>query len=155
MVFFIFHQDYKPNQDLELSFNSFKFGIPMHVAFICKWSFWDGFWTPLEWFSPKKNHEWLPTIIATLFSYHTRSHSTSDYPCPWSGSFFNKDQALMWNFSHCHGGNIVSNHKSCFMLSISQFFPTQFSLHQFGITIKYGCETIIHYVKCTLDFHHD
>jgi hypothetical protein len=91
----------------------------MHATFICKWSFWNGFWTPLELFSPKRFRDCLSTIISTLFSYHTRSNSTLNYPCPWSGSSFNHDQVLMWNLSHCHGGNIISNHKLCFMPLIS------------------------------------
>jgi len=35
--FLLFFEDYKPDQDLELSFDSFKL-VPMHVAFINKWS---------------------------------------------------------------------------------------------------------------------
>jgi hypothetical protein len=124
--FSLFIKDYKPNQDLELSFNFFTVGIPMHVKFICKWSFWDVFWTPLELFSPRRFHEWLPTIISILFSYHTRSHSTLNYPCPWGGSSLNHDQTFMWNLSHCHGGNVVSNHNPCFMPSISQCFCNTF-----------------------------
>jgi hypothetical protein len=62
----------------------------------------------------------------TLFSYHTRSHSMLNYLCPWSGSSLNHDQALMWNLSRCHGGNVVLSHKPCFMPSISQCFYNTF-----------------------------
>ncbi len=56
-------------------------GIPTHAAFIYKWSFWDGFWTPSKLFSPIWFYEWFPTIISTLFSYCTRSHFASNYTC--------------------------------------------------------------------------
>jgi len=38
----LFFEDYKPDQNFELSFDSFKL-VPTHVAFINMWSFWDGF----------------------------------------------------------------------------------------------------------------
>jgi hypothetical protein len=38
-------------------------------------------------------------------------------------------------------------------LQFCDAFATHFSQHQFGITTKGGCETIIHGIKCTLDLH--
>jgi hypothetical protein len=40
--FSLFLENYKLNQDLELFSNSLKLPFPTHVAFIGKWSFWDG-----------------------------------------------------------------------------------------------------------------
>jgi hypothetical protein len=52
----------------------FQVGIPTHASFICKWSFWDGLWTFLELSSPRRFHEWISTIVSTLFSYCTKTH---------------------------------------------------------------------------------
>ncbi len=103
--------------------------IPMHAAFIGKWSFWDGFWTPLELFSPRRFIKWILSIVPILFSYHIRSHSTPNCMCPWKGLPFNHGQAFKWSSFHCSGGNIVSIHKLCFMPLISRnlcnnFLPT-------------------------------
>jgi hypothetical protein len=38
-------------------------------------------------------------------------------------------------------------------LSFHDAFATYFSLHQFGITTKGCCETIIHDIICILDLH--
>jgi hypothetical protein len=65
--------------------------ISMHVEFIYKWFFKDGFRTPPKLFSPKKFHEWIPTKVSTLFSYHTRSHSTLNYTYLWGNPLFNHD----------------------------------------------------------------
>ncbi len=107
----------------------FQVGIPMHVTFISKWSFWDGFWTTSKLFSPWKFSELIPLVVPTLFSYCTGPHSTLNCTCPWNGPLFNHDQAFRWNSSHCSGGNIVSIHKPSFMFSISwsicnTLFPT-------------------------------
>lgn len=125
----IFFKNYELDQNFELSSNSFKL-ILIHVTFIYKWSFWDGFWTPKRLFSPKRLCKWIPTIVSTLLSYHTRSHFTLNYPCFWGGLFHNHDQAFKWNLSHCHGGNVVSIHKLHFMLLISQYF------HKFSINLE-------------------
>jgi len=47
----------------------------------------------------------------------------------------------------------LSSHVLC--LQFCDAFATHFSMHQFGVTTKGGCEIVIHGVKCTLDVHHD
>ncbi len=72
--------------------------IPTHVAFINKWSFGDGFLTPLGLFSPRGFSEWIPLIVLIMFSYHTWSHSTLNCMCLWSGPPFSHDQACYQYF---------------------------------------------------------
>jgi hypothetical protein len=103
--------------------------IPTHAKIIYKWSFRDVFQTPLDVLSPKRFRKWIPTIISTLLSYHTRSHSMLNCTYSWGSPPFNHDQAFRWNSSHCHRGNVVLNHKPCFMLLVlqhlcSKFLPT-------------------------------
>ncbi len=98
----------------------------MHVEFICKWLFKDGFWTLLKLFSPRKLCEWIPTIISTLLSYCSRSHFMSNYTYPWDDSPFNQDQAFRWNLSHCCKGNIILIHQAHFMPSILQCLRNTF-----------------------------
>jgi hypothetical protein len=50
---------------------------------------------------------------------HRMSHFTSNCTCFWGGLPFSQDQTFMWNLSHYYEGNIVSTHKTHFMLSIS------------------------------------
>jgi hypothetical protein len=38
-------------------------------------------------------------------------------------------------------------------IQFCEAFVTHFSPHQFGVTTKGGCETIIHDIRCTLNFH--
>ncbi len=40
-------------------------------------------------------------------------------------------------------------------LQFCEAFVTHFSPHQFGVTIRGGCEVVIHDIRCTLDFHLD
>jgi hypothetical protein len=96
----------------------FQACIPTHAPFIDKWSFRDGFWTFSKLFSPKKFNKWILKIVSTLFSYHSRSHSTLNCTCPWSSPLFNRDQAFRWSSSHCNGGNIILIHKLHLMCSI-------------------------------------
>jgi hypothetical protein len=110
-------------------FRFLQIDVPTHVAFINKWSFWDGFWTILGLISLWKFSEWIPLVVPTLFSYCTWPHSTPNYTCPWSCPPFSHDQAFKWNFSHYSGGNIISTHKPHFMSLISwnfcdTLFPT-------------------------------
>ncbi len=46
-----------------------------------------------------------------------------------------------------------TNHTLCFQFH--ETFVTHFCPHQFGVTTKCGCETVIHNIKCTLDLHLD
>jgi hypothetical protein len=76
-----------------------------------------------------------------------------NYTYPWGSLPLSHDQALRWNSSHHHRGNIALIHK----LHCLQFcgnFTTHFSSHQFGIATRGGCETIIHGIKWTLNLHH-
>jgi hypothetical protein len=72
-----------------------------------------------------------------------RSHSMLNCSCPWGGSPFNHDQALMWSLLHYHGGNVVSRQKPLFRPSISWCLWNTFVLHQFGVVTEGGCETLI------------
>ncbi len=65
-----------------------------------------------------------------------RSHSMLNYTYPWGSSLLNHDQAFIWNSSHYLRGKNVSIHKLHFMSSISWFFATQFSPHQFKVATK-------------------
>jgi hypothetical protein len=110
-------------------FQFFQVNVLMHVAFINKRSFKDGFWTPSRLFSPWRFNEWIPLVVPTLFSYCIRPHSTPNCTCLWSGLPLSDDQAFMWNLSHCNGGSIVSIHKSRIMFSVpwnfcNTLFPT-------------------------------
>ncbi len=102
--------------------------IPMHVTFICKWSFLNGVWTPSKLTSSRRFHKWIPTVVSTLFSYCTRSHSMSNRTCPWGGLLLNFNKALKWNLSHCYSRNIILTHKPRFMPPIlrccNTFFPS-------------------------------
>jgi hypothetical protein len=111
--------------------------IAMHAEFICKWYFWDGFWTLRKLLSPQKIYKWIPTIVSTLFSYLTRSYSMSNcispciiiYMCEKCIPPFNHDQALQWSSSWYHRGSVVLRHKPHFMPLIlwcicSTFFLT-------------------------------
>jgi hypothetical protein len=107
----------------------FQVNIPTHAKFIFKWSFWDGFRTPLRLLSPRRFCKWILTVVSTLLSYCTRSHSTSNYTYLWGSMLFRHDQTFRWNLSHCHKGSIVLTRKPYFMPSISQclcntFLPT-------------------------------
>jgi len=62
--------------------------------------------------------EWVPLVISILFSYHTSSHSTLNYTCPWNNPPLSHDQAFKWNLSHCSVRNVVLTHKPHFMPSI-------------------------------------
>jgi hypothetical protein len=102
-------------------------GIPTHATFID--NFWDGFWTPSRLFSPKRFNGYILSVVPTLFSYHTRPHSTPNCMCPWCDLLLSHDQAFKWSSSHYNGGNIISTHKLCFMHLISRnlcntLFPT-------------------------------
>jgi hypothetical protein len=107
----------------------FQATIPMHAKFIYKWSFWDGLRTLSNLRSLIRFHEWIPIVVSTLFSYCTRSHSTLNCTYPWDSPPLSHDQTFRWNLSHCHKGNIVLIHKSCFMpLNLwclcNTFFPS-------------------------------
>ncbi len=67
ILFFL--QDYEPNQHLEFSSNSFKLAFQRMPHMLAKWSFWDGFWTTLGLFSPRRFNDYILLIISTLFSY--------------------------------------------------------------------------------------
>jgi hypothetical protein len=126
----------------------------MHVEFICKWSFWDGIWTPLRLFSPIRFHKWISTIVSTLVSYHIRSHSTY-CTYPWGSSPFNHDQSSCGVCLVVVGGELYRFTSCVLCLQFRDAFATHFSPHQFKVATKGGCEIIIHGIKCTLDLHPD
>jgi hypothetical protein len=84
----------------------------------------------LQDFSPWKFSKWIPSIVPTLFSYCTRSHSTPNCMCLWSGLPLSHEQTFGWSSSHYNGGSIILIHKPRFMSSIpwnlrTTFFPRQ------------------------------
>jgi hypothetical protein len=98
--------------------------------------------------------KWTLSVVLTLFSYCTRSHSTPNCMHLWSGPLLNHDQAFRWSSSHFVVGETLYRLKSRVLcLQFHEAFTTHFSPHQFGVTIKGGCEIIIHGIKCTLDLH--
>jgi hypothetical protein len=81
-------------------------------------------------FSTWKFSKWIPSIVPTLFSYYTRSHSTPNCMCLWSDSPLSHDQTFRWSSSHYNAGSIISTHKSHFMSLIpwnlcNTLFPTR------------------------------
>jgi hypothetical protein len=114
------------NQTKTSSCHFFQINILIHVAFIDKWSLWDGFWTPSGLFSPRRLCKWIPIVVSTLLSYHARSHSTLNYTCPWNDLLFSHDQVFRWNSFHYRRGNVVSIHKPCFMFLILWCFCNTF-----------------------------
>jgi hypothetical protein len=89
----------------------FQVSILTHAKSIYKWFLWDGFRTPLRFFSPRRFGEWIPTFVSTLFSYRTRSHSMLNFTYLWGGLLFSHDQTFGSNTSHYRRGNVVSIHK--------------------------------------------
>jgi hypothetical protein len=63
---------------------------------------------------------------SNFVSYCTRSHSTTNYTCPWGGPPLNHDQSFRWSSFHCNRGNIISTHKPHFMSSIPRDFCNTF-----------------------------
>ncbi len=61
---------------------------------------------------------------------------------------------LLGGVHHITMGETLYRFTSHFLcLQFRDVFVTHFSPDQFEITIKGGCETIIHGIKCTLDLH--
>jgi hypothetical protein len=73
--------------------------------------------------------------------------------CPWGGLLLNHDQTFRWSSSFYNGGNIVSITSRFLCFKFHDAFTTHFSSHQFKVTMKGGCETVIHGIRCTLDLH--
>jgi len=120
--FSLFFKYYEPNHDFKLFFDSFKLMFQRMPHLLTS-----GFWTHLGLFSPWRFGEWIPSIVLTLFSYYTRSHSTPNCTCPKSSLPLSHDQVFRWSSSHCNGGYIVWIHKPCFMFSIPwNFYNTLF-----------------------------
>jgi hypothetical protein len=113
--FIIFFKNYEPNGNLELFSDSFKLTFQCMSHLSTSGHFWMVFGTPSKLFSTKRFHKWIPTIVSTLFSYHTRPHSTSNCTYLWGGLLFNFNKALRWNLSHCYSINIILVHKPHFM----------------------------------------
>jgi hypothetical protein len=67
--FSFFLENYEPDQNLELSLDSFILA-PTHAPFIGKWFLWDKFLTHLRLVSLKRFNKWIPFVISTLFSYY-------------------------------------------------------------------------------------
>jgi hypothetical protein len=111
------------------------------------------FWTPSKLFSLRRFNKWIHSVVLTLFSYCTRSHSTSNCIYPWNSMPPYHDKAYRWSSFHCSARNIIFTHKPSFMLSIPQQFCNTFLPHQFGAAIKGNYEIVIHNIKCTLDLH--
>ncbi len=107
----------------------------------------------MKLFSPKKFHEWISTIVSTLLSYCTRSHSTLNWTYPWGNLPFNHDQALKWSLSIVIGEMLYRFTSYILCLQFCNVFVTHFSPHQFKVITKGGCETIIHGIWCTLNLH--
>jgi hypothetical protein len=116
---------------------------------------WDDFWTLSRLFSPWRFNEWIPLVVATLFSYWTRPHFTPNCTCFLNDLPFSHDKAFRWSLSHYSGGIIILIHKLRFMSSILLDFCNTFFPHQFGVATKGGCESIIHDIKCIVDLHPD
>jgi hypothetical protein len=89
----------------------FEANTLMHAESIFNWFLWDGFQTPLRFFSPKRFREWIPTLVSTLFSYHTRSHSMLNCTYLWGDLLLSHDQTFGWGSSHCCKGSVVLFHK--------------------------------------------
>jgi hypothetical protein len=76
-----------------------------------------------------------------LFSYCTRSNSTSNCTYPWGNPPFSHDQTFRWSSSHCNKGNNILIHKAHFMLSISwcfcnTFLPTPIQNNDWRVQVK-------------------
>ncbi len=117
-LLFVFLRKLRAKPKFQAFFWFLQIDIPTHATFISKWSFWDGFWTPLGLFSPWRFNKWIPLVVLTLFSYCTRPHSTPNCMCPWNSLPFSHDQTFKWNSSNYSGASIISTHMSGFMSSI-------------------------------------
>jgi hypothetical protein len=127
----------------------------MHVSFIGKWSFWDGFLTTLGLFSFKRFSKWIPLVVSIFF------HITQGHNPLWITHVLRVARFLtmtkpLWTLSHCDGGNIIFIHKPCFMFSIFRCFCNIFFFHtNLEFIWKVVCETIIDDIRCTVDLHLD
>jgi hypothetical protein len=110
----LFLEDYELDQNFELSFDSFKWTFQRMPHLLANGPFgW--FWSIFMTIFNRRFNEWILIIVSSLFSYHTRSHSSSNCTWLWSGLPLSHDQTFRWNLSHCNGGNIVLTHKLYFM----------------------------------------
>ncbi len=65
---------------LQTFFWFLQVSISTHVALIRKWSFWNGFWTPLGLFSPWRFNKWIPSIVSICF-HITHGHIPPQITC--------------------------------------------------------------------------
>jgi len=91
-------------------------------------------------------------VISTLFSCRTMSHSTLNCIGPWNGPPLTITKPLGGLLSHYNGGSFVSIHKSCFMPLILWCFYNAFLPPTIWNCNYMWLWSIIHGIKCTLDF---
>jgi hypothetical protein len=88
-----FLEDYKLEQHLKLSSNSFKLAFQL-MSHLSASTLSKMVLNISGLFSPKRFCKWILGFVSMLFSYRTRSHSMLKCTCPLGGLPFSHDQAL-------------------------------------------------------------
>ncbi len=149
-----YYEEYElDHENLELSFDSFKLAFQCMPHLLAS-----------DYFRMVFEHLWdcchledLTNGFPQLFQLY--SHITQGYIPPQIACVLGV-ACLLTMTKPSSGVHPIVMGKSLYQLTshvlciqFHEAFATHFSPHQFGITTKGGCETIIHGIKCTLDLH--
>jgi hypothetical protein len=130
--FSFFFENYEPNQDLKLSFNSFK------LAFQCMSHLLANGFTGMafEHFQDYFHLEDLVSGFPQLFQlcFHITQGHIPPQIARVLGVAHSHDQVFRWSLSHCSGGNIVSTHNS--MKLLQHIFPHTNLESQLRVVVK-------------------
>jgi hypothetical protein len=125
----------------------------MHVAFINMWSFWNGFWTLLGFFSPWRFTKWILSIVPNLFSYCLSLYAPQIARVFGVVHLLTMTKPLGGIHPIVVGETLYRFTSDILCTQFCEIFATHFSPHQFRVATKGGYETIIHDIRCTLDLH--
>jgi hypothetical protein len=75
--------------------------------------------------------------------------------CPWSGCLLAMNKHLGEVRPITMGETLYRLISHALCLQFHETCVLHFSPHEFGVTTKGGYETVIHYIRCTLDLHPD
>ncbi len=153
ILFFL--KDYKPNQDFELFFYSFKLTFQRMSHLLTSGHSRMVFEHLWNYFHPEDLVNGFPHLFQLCF-YIAQGHIPPQITHVLGATHLLTMTKLLGGIHPIAMGEVsyrFTSYTLCFQFNDT--FVTHFSPHQFRVTTKSNCERIIHGIKCTLDLHFD